>query len=500
MDERNNDNYDDNFNNGYNHDNTNSSYDSDNSSDHIGDSNSNNDGNNNGNNGGYTYNKEDNSWSFTPSVSLSEGKDSSYNDGQNNNDQYENLKTSSFYNESYKKPEKGRFKGLIVPLIIVALISSLLTGGIVGAYFTWGMPGNNSGSNAGNTTGTDSGVKKIEIANENTAVSAETAVAEKVSPSIVGVSVTFQSTDMFFGTAKNQGSGSGIIYRSDGYIVTNNHVVEDAMLASSGNKVAPGSKIEVILPNQEDKPYAATVVGRDKETDIAILKIDASELPAADFGDSDKIKVGEKAIAIGNPAGLEFMGSVTSGIISGLNRKLEFEDGTSMNLIQTDAAINPGNSGGALLNAKGEVIGINSSKIGGEGYEGLGFAIPSNVAADIAENLIESGYVKGRPQLGVSVDTRFNAEVAKANNVPEGILVYDVTSLGAAFKAGIRPGDIITEFNGVKIKTFDELESEKNKHKAGDKVTIKFYRMPDSGNNDKGEYKTVEVTLDEDKG
>ena len=195
------------------------------------------------------------------------------------------------------------------------------------------------------------------------------------------------------------------------------------------------------------------------------------------FG-TDKIKVGQKAIAIGNPAGLEFMGSVTSGIISGLNRRIEFDDGTVLRLIQTDAAINPGNSGGALLDSEGKVIGINTSKIGGAGYEGLGFAIPSNNAVEVAESLIKSGYVTGRPQIGIVVDTRFNATIAENNGVPEGILVYEVQPLSAAFMAGVKTGDIITKFNGVDIKSFDELEREKNKYKAGDKVELTIYRIP----------------------
>lgn len=452
------------------------------------------------NNDKYYYNPEDNSWSYTAgSYQNRSYYDSSDNDRHGDN--YDDLKTSSFYNESYKKPSKGRLKGLILPMIVVALISSILTGGIVGAYFTYGMSNNSGGNNGNKVAGTapqTTQVKQVEIVDSTT--SAETVVAEKVSPSIVGISVSYKTSDLFFGTTQNEGSGSGIIYRSDGYIITNNHVIEEAMLGNSGNKIAPGSKIQVILPNQIDTPYDAAVVGRDSKTDIAILKINASELPAAEFGDSDKVKVGEKAIAIGNPAGLEFMGSVTSGIISGLNRELELNDGKKMKLIQTDAAINPGNSGGALLNSRGEVIGINTSKIGGSYYEGLGFAIPSNKAVEIAESLIQSGYVKGRPKLGISVDTRFNEEIAKANNVPVGILVYDVEPLSGAYNAGIKSGDIITKFNGVAIKSFDELEAEKNKCKAGDTVEIVLYRLPSSGSADKGQYMTVKVVLGEDKG
>lgn len=450
--------------------------------------------------------KDRSGWSYTSSYNPEpkpytsqyrpfEQNASSYETGYR--DRYDDLKTSTFYNETYKKPTKGRLKGLLAPMIIVALISSLVTGGIVGAYFTFGLPQNYQGSNTGNNSYINE-TKRIEIVDQTT--SPETAVAEKVSPSIVGVAVSYRYNDMFFGTQESQGSGSGIIYRSDGYIITNSHVIESAMLGSSGNEISPGSKIEIILPNQVDKPYAATVVGRDPKTDIAVLKINASELPAAEFGNSDEVKVGEKAIAIGNPAGLEFMGSLTSGYISGLNRKIEFENGKTLRLIQTDAAINPGNSGGALLNSRGQVIGINTSKIGGSGYEGLGFAIPSNSAKEIADSLIESGYVKGRPQIGISVDTRFNKEIADRNNVPMGILVADVTPLSAAYNAGIKKGDIITHFNGVAISSFSELETEKNKFKAGDTVEITLYRMPENGPLDAGTTMTLKLTLGEDKG
>jgi len=249
-----------------------------------------------------------------------------------------------------------------------------------------------------------------------------------------------------------------------------------------------------------DEPYDAVVIGRDSKTDIAVLKIDLTDLPAADFGDSDKLKVGELAVAIGNPAGLEFMGSVTVGYISGLNRSITFDDGKSMKLIQTDAAINPGNSGGALLNARGEVVGVNSAKIYSGGYEGIGFAIPSNMAREVADSLIESGYVKGRPQIGVTIDLRFSEEIAKRNGVPYGVLVLDVSPLSAAFRAGIRPGDIITKFNGASVTSFYELEAEKNKFKAGDTVEIELYRMPEKGKPSEGTYKTVKITLDEDQG
>ena len=361
----------------------------------------------------------------------------------------------------------------------------MITGGLVASYFTFVSPSINqpearNGSSGDNIVPENTDVKRVEIV--NTTETPVVAVAEKASPSIVGIAVKYAYSDIWFGQHEGNGQGSGIIYRSDGYIITNNHVIEAAMDGDSKNKISKGSSIKVILPNHVDEPYDAVVIGRDAKTDIAVLKIDLTDLPAADFGDSDKLKVGELAVAIGNPAGLEFMGSVTVGYISGLNRSITFDDGKSMKLIQTDAAINPGNSGGALLNASGQVIGVNSAKIYSGGYEGIGFAIPSNIAREVADSLIESGYVKGRPQIGVTIDLRFSEEIAKMNGVPYGVLVLDVSPLSAAFRAGIRPGDIITKFNGASVTSFYELEAEKNKFKAGDTVEIELYRMPEKGN------------------
>lgn len=421
-------------------------------------------------------------------------------DNQPFKDRYDDLKTSSFYNEGYKKPGKGRLKGLLVPMLVVALISSMITGGLVASYFTFISPPEKQAEARQDSSGSDvvaenTGVKQVEII--NTTESPVVAVAEKASPSIVGITVKYAYNDIWFGQHEGNGQGSGIIYRGDGYIITNNHVIEDAMEGNSKTRISKGSSIQVILPNHMDEPYEATVIGRDENTDIAVLKIDVTDLPAAEFGDSDSLKVGELAVAIGNPAGLEFMGSVTGGYISGLNRSITLSNGKTMKLIQTDAAINPGNSGGALLNAKGQVIGVNSAKIYSGGYEGIGFAIPSNVAREIADSLIDSGYVKGRPRIGVSIDSRFTEEIARRNGVPYGVLVLDVSPLSAAYRAGIRAGDIITKFNGVAVTSFDELEAEKNKFKAGDTVEIELYRMPEKGKPSEGTYKKVEITLDE---
>ncbi|OPZ83869.1 MAG: Serine protease Do-like HtrB [Firmicutes bacterium ADurb.Bin419] len=286
-------------------------------------------------------------------------------------------------------------------------------------------------------------------------------------------------------------SGSGIIIRSDGYIMTNNHVISEAVQKGS-NKVVNGAKIEVILPNEVDKPYAATVVGRDEKTDLAVLKIDAVDLPAIELGNSDEIKVGELAVAIGNPGGLEYMGSVTAGVISGLNRTIALDQNNELKLIQTDAAINPGNSGGALVNSEGQLIGINTAKISGDGFEGLGFAIPVNKAKEITDNLIEFKYVKGRPSIGISINQSFNEDIAARYKVPAGVLVEDVSPLSGAYNAGLQRGDIITKINGTAIKTYSELNEIKNKNKVGDTIKIEVYRD--------GETLTMEVVLGEDKG
>lgn len=417
-----------------------------------------------------------------------------YNDQKWNN--YDDLKTSHFYSERYEKPHKGKIREMLVPLLIVALLSSVIGGAVVGTWFQFGVPAitkNMVDSTGISNTGAQQ-VKQIEIV--NSVESPATAIAEKVSPSIVGIKVDFTYYNSWFGSYKSSGSGSGIIIRSDGYILTNNHVIEDAM--GSENKLRDGSSIKVILPNQQDEYYEATVIGRDEKSDIAVLKIDLTDLPAVEIGDSDTLKVGELAVAIGNPGGLEFMGSVTSGIISGLNRKIQVSETQSLKVIQTDAAINPGNSGGALVNARGQVIGVNTVKISSTGYEGLGFAIPINEAMEIAESLIENGYVKGRPSLGVYIDTRYTEEYAKSINAPVGILVKDVKPLSGAYNAGIKAGDVIVEINGVPIKSFNELENEKNKHKAGEVVTLKVYRVTGKDVT-KGDYLTFEVTLSEDK-
>ncbi len=427
--------------------------------------------------------------------------------GSNANGGYENqdtLRTSSFYTETLKKPNRTRNVGLL-QLVLVALISSIMGGAVVGAFFQFVVPAvqpsaksflssiipNDNVTSSNDSKDLSGAVKKVDTVQGSD--SAVTEIAEKVSPSIVGIRVTAAKAQNFFffeQESSQPAEGSGIIIKNDGHIMTNYHVIEGAL--NSSGKMSSGAKIEVILPNQKDKPYAAQLVGGDYKTDLAVLKIDATNLPVVELGNSDDLKVGELAIAIGNPAGLEYMGSVTVGVISGLNRTIPIEDGKELKLIQTDASINPGNSGGALLNSKGQVIGINTAKIGGSGFEGLGFAIPVNKAKEITDSLMQFNYVKGRPLLGIQGDPDFTEDVAKQYNVPMGVLVRSVSPFTGAYKAGILAGDIITKFDGKDVKSTDEINEIKNKHKPGDTVAVEVYR--DGGK------KTLQVELSEDKG
>jgi len=403
-------------------------------------------------------------------------------------------KAQTYYTESYKKPKEK--KTTLFQLILVSLFSAIFGAGVFFAATQFVTPILNGESTKVDLTGDASNSNVQKIVNITESESTVSAIAEKVGPSIVGIKVTIPNSgqNFFFGEGSSDedstGEGSGIIISEDGYILTNYHVVSDA-LESNTNTLTSGAKIEVILPSQQEKTYTATVVGKDSKSDIAVIKINATGLPAAELGDSSTLKVGELAVAIGNPGGLDYMGSVTQGCISGLNRSIQLENGSKLNLIQTDAAINPGNSGGALCNSAGQVIGINTVKISATGYEGLGFAIPINHAKEIAQNLIDYKYIKGRPYLGVSIDNRLTEEAAKQYNVPMGALVYEVTTLSSAYKAGIQAGDIITKFDGVTINGYDALETQKNKHKPGDKVEIEVYR----------DGKTIKLTatLDEDK-
>lgn len=285
-------------------------------------------------------------------------------------------------------------------------------------------------------------------------------IAERVGPTVVGISNRVTTRD-FFGRERvvERGSGSGVIISKEGHIVTNYHVIEKAQ--SIGVNLADGRQVD------------AQVVGSDPRTDLAVLKINAPNLPVADLGDSNQIKVGELVVAIGNPLGYEFARSVTAGVVSAKERNITIEE-RKFKLIQTDAAINPGNSGGALVNSRGQVIGINSAKLVIPGVEGMGFAIPISDARPIINELIEKGYIS-RPSLGI-YGAVIDERTARLNNLPQGIYIDRVIPGGAAQKAGLQPEDIIVGINGKKVTNFDELSEILNQFKPGNQVTVNIQR------------------------
>lgn len=329
-------------------------------------------------------------------------------------------------------------------------------------------------------------------------------IVNKALPSVVGISSTFeaQTSDIgsywgfnFYGGGGYGGqkqqftaTGTGIIMSEDGYVITNAHCIYDN---ESQYKAGKAISVSVVMGDENETEYEAQVVGYDIQTDLAVLKIDATGLTPAEFGNSDDLQVGEMVVAIGNPLGFELFGTTTCGIVSALNRNVTIED-REMTLIQTDAAINSGNSGGPLLNGYGQVIGINSAKMSNNyssaSVEGLGFAIPISSAKDIINDLIGSGYVTGRPQLGIS-----GADVTEADaqrfNIPQGVYVLNVAEDSAAAAAGLRQGDIITEIEGQTITSMDELNEIKNQHNAGETISLKVYRS--------GEFYETELTLQE---
>ena len=299
--------------------------------------------------------------------------------------------------------------------------------------------------------------------------------AKKVGPAVVGITNKALVRDYFNRTQLvEQGSGSGVIYSKDGLIATNNHVVAGAQ--------------EIVVSLPDGKTYNGKVLGTDPNTDLAVVKIDADEeLPVAEFGDSDSLMVGEPAIAIGNPLGMEFRGSVTAGVISALNRSLDMGE-RRFRLIQTDAAINPGNSGGALVNADGQVIGINSAKIAASGVEGIGFAIPINEAKPILKELGEKVLVV-RPYLGVSLlDQTLAKRLGIDLDLRGGLFVVKMFQDGPAYRGGIRPNDIIVKFNGTKVASVADLRDALGKCQVGQQVPVTILRGDEEVN------KTVTLT------
>ena len=309
-----------------------------------------------------------------------------------------------------------------------------------------------------------------------------TEIYKKVSPSVVGI--VAEITDADGNTSSDQ--GSGIVATEDGYIITNSHVINDSR----------GTSVKVVT--RDETEYPGVVVGYDRTTDLAIIKIDASGLTPAEFGDSDKMEVGETVYAIGNPGGLEYASSMTQGIISAMNRLLGSNSQNGMTYLQTDAAINPGNSGGALVNGYGQVIGINSSKLVAEDFEGMGFAIPVSQAQDIINSLMNYGYVEGRTRLGIT-GRDISEQEAQFYDVPMGFLILEIDDDSNIGTAGGAVNDIICAVNGHEVTCLADISGELLGYHPGDSITLTLYRMPAPGETEGSSF-DITITLLEDRG
>jgi len=373
--------------------------------------------------------------------------------------------------EKKKYTSSGKGSRIVVPFFCGVLGSAL----VIGTCF--GVPsirnhliGNTSTAPATLSAPSHTSINPTQISLTNLSETG-VGVASKVLPSIVGIKVEYAVNSIFYNnTSTASAEGSGIIISEDGYILTNNHVVNSTS-TSSFYEIGKATSVKVILYNDETE-YEAKIVGTDSQTDLAVIKIDKTGLTPAELGDSNSVQVGEFAMAIGNPLGLQ--SSVTGGFISAVNRTITDSDGKKFTLIQTDAAINSGNSGGALVNSKGQVIGVNTIKYAGDGVEGMGFAIPISSTTDITKQLIEYNKVK-RPYMGISgID--LDKQTASRNHLVVGIYIRSVEDFSAAQKADIRAGDVIVGADGQAITTMEELTEIKNKHAIGDEMKITINR------------------------
>lgn len=382
-----------------------------------------------------------------------------------------------------EKPKKRKANTIVTSCICSSLVSCAVTISVLGIGGFFNKETSQKKQISNDPTKITMNTSNItQLSNSTNALNSMnvTEISSMVGPSCVGVvnKTKFKPRrfyDPFTGryyytsdpeNAKliEQGSGSGIILSSDGYIVTNQHVIANA------------SEISVIL--NTGKEYTATLIGEDSKSDLAVLKIDAKNLTPAKLGDSDKVEVGELAVAIGNPLGQELAGTVTAGVISAVNRTVTVDDKT-YNLLQTDAAINPGNSGGALVNSFGEVIGINTIKLSDTSVEGIGFAISISEAKPIIDDLINDGYVSGRPAVGVYV-----------TESPNGLSVYSIIKNSGAEIAGIKENDLILKADGNFVTTSEQLNKIRDTKSPGDTITLTLIRN--------GELINIDVQLTED--
>lgn len=396
-------------------------------------------------------------------------------ENENNNFEFnsENNPDVKIYASTSTSKKKSNFsfsKSILVPFLSGVAGACLILGTCFGVPSIRNNFINNSSNNLPNFNISSGGTNTaISLANySGTAID----VASKVQPSIVGIQIEYSVTSFMFGgySSSATASGSGIIISEDGYILTNNHVVSSSS-NSSYYSMSEAQKITVKLYNSNET-YEAKIVGTDSQTDLAIIKIDATGLTAAELGDSNSVKVGEFAMAIGNPLGLD--SSVTCGIVSAINREVTDEDGNKYIAIQTDAAINSGNSGGALVNSEGKVIGINTLKLSGNGVEGIGFAIPISSTLDITQQLIQYNKVI-RPYIGIS-GRDVTESLSKKYNYPIGIYISKVEEFSSAEIAGLKIGDVITAADGKTVTTMDELNEIKNTHNVGDDMVLTIFR------------------------
>ena len=394
---------------------------------------------------------------------------------QNNETKFKAIPVTGCSSTKSAKKSTGFGKSVLIPFISGVVGCSVVIGTCFGIPSIKSKLVGNTTSNismsGNNSTQSNGYVKEISLSNySDTAVYA----ANKILPSIVGINIEYTiNTNSFFGksTSTANASGSGIIISEDGYILTNNHVVSSSSESNSYYQISEAKKVTVTLFNDETA-YEAKIIGKDEQTDLAVIKIEKNGLTAAEFADSDSVKVGEFVMAVGNPVNMT--STVTDGIISAVNRKITDSDGKTFTCIQTNAAINSGNSGGALVNSEGKVIGINTLKLSGTGIEGIGFAIPINSTTDITSQLIQYSKVK-RPYIGISgID--LDETTSKKYNLVIGIYVRTVEEFSAAEKAGLKIGDVIIEAEGKSITKMDELNEIKNSHQIGDELKIKVNR------------------------
>ncbi len=418
------------------------------------------------------------------------------NKNKENSKNFKTVQNPSTYKEIYKtektKNNIGFWKNVLIPFVSGVLGCAVVIGTCFGVpsiksqLLGNNSSNNNSGSSTSQSLENNGYVQQTSLANySDTSIYA----ANKILPSIVGIKVEYNVNSLIsmFGnrgqSSTATASGSGIIISEDGYILTNNHIVATSS-SESYYEVSEATKLTVTLFGDETE-YEAKIVGKDEQTDLAVIKIEKNDLSKAEFADSDSIKVGEFAMAVGNPLGMQ--SSITCGVISAINREVTDSDGKKFNLIQTDAAINSGNSGGALVNSEGKVIGINTLKLSGTGIEGMGFAIPINSTTDITSQLIQYSKVK-RPYIGIS-GMDLDEKTAEKYNLVQGIYVKSIDDFSAGEKAGIKIGDVIIEAEGKKVTKMDELNEIKNKHKIGDEMKIKVNRD--------GQEKELTITLGE---